>query len=375
MKKKDTKTIYAQSSDIKSRTYLEYCKDMKQKAIAELKVLPWLREKIKKIDKKAQVEKYGSDKFIWFLRKGGITREPDFIIQYSSQQKEYIEFQYAKEKLKAYDFKISKISPKNKNLKKRIPKDDTKFLYMIKSTGKFAILEPTWIASNSHQTVAPAWGNAPVFKVSKKVFEKTLQKDKKLKMICDVINKKNTILEFQNKTIEIEKEKFSYLLQKVLDDEKILTIIPKTLDGFFKICFTLSHLQKIPVNASLWLIYLLSFLNKHLNSYEIFQMIYSLDFLYSKVKLKPNEVAKLIEGLKTLVKRIKEFSNNNGSFQSDKTLSPLEDTRYSIFAINILEDLTQDILFYYEGNADLKPITRIYQTISNVKKTFEFITN
>ena len=34
----DTKTIYAQSSDIKSRTYLEYRKDMKQKAIAELEV-------------------------------------------------------------------------------------------------------------------------------------------------------------------------------------------------------------------------------------------------------------------------------------------------------------------------------------------------
>ena len=39
----DTKTIYAQSSDIKSRTYLEYRKDMKQKAIAELEVLPWLK--------------------------------------------------------------------------------------------------------------------------------------------------------------------------------------------------------------------------------------------------------------------------------------------------------------------------------------------
>ena len=127
----DTKTIYAQSSDIKSRTYLEYRKDMKQKAIVELEILPWLRKKIKKTNKKTLVEKSGGDKFIWFLRKGGITREPDFIIKYNKKT-EYIEFQYAKEEQKAYDFKISKIAPKNKKLKKRVPKKDTKVLYIIK---------------------------------------------------------------------------------------------------------------------------------------------------------------------------------------------------------------------------------------------------
>ena len=92
----DTKTIYAQSSDIKSRTYLEYRKDMKQKAIAELEILPWLREKIQEKDKKASVEKFGGDKFIWFLRKGGITREPDFIVKYSGRETKHIEFQYTK---------------------------------------------------------------------------------------------------------------------------------------------------------------------------------------------------------------------------------------------------------------------------------------
>ena len=179
--KPDTKTVYAQSSDIKSRTYLEYRKDMKQKAIAELKVLPWLKEKIRKKDKKAHIEKFGGDKFIWFLRKGGITREPDFVVKYSNKKMEYIEFQYAKEELNAYDFKISKIAQKNRQLKKRIPKKDTKILYIIKPTGEFAILEPSWIVSNSKETVAPAWGNAPVFRVPKEKFKKVLQKDKKIK--------------------------------------------------------------------------------------------------------------------------------------------------------------------------------------------------
>ena len=53
---KDAKTIYAQSSDIKSRTYLEYRRDMKQKAIAELEILPWLRKKIQRRSKNTQWE-------------------------------------------------------------------------------------------------------------------------------------------------------------------------------------------------------------------------------------------------------------------------------------------------------------------------------
>ncbi len=373
--KLDTKTIYAQSSDIKSRTYLEYRKDMKQKAIAELEILPWLRSKIKKENKKAHIEKSGGDKFIWFLRKGGITREPDFVIRYAQGHTEYMEFQYAKEELKAYDFKISKIAPKNRKLNKRVPKNDTKILYIIKPSREFAVLKPSWIVNNSTQTIAPAWGNAPVFRVPKEKFKKILKKDKKLKAVCDLIDKKTAVLDFQHKAIEQEKEKLSYILQQVVDEKKVLKIIPKTLDGFFKVCFTLNHLEKTPVNAGLWLVYLLSFLGQKLNSHKIFQLVYSLDFLYSKIDLKKNEVGILIKGIISLHKKLKQFSKPNGSFQSDKTLAPLEDTRYSLFAINILEDLTQDILFYYKKTAGLKPINKIYQTVPVIDKTFKFIHN
>ncbi|MEO0233637.1 MAG: hypothetical protein ABIN39_05295 [candidate division WOR-3 bacterium] len=371
--KQDAKTIYAQSSDIKSRTYLEYRKDMKQKAIAELEVLPWLREKVKEKDKKATVEKFGGDKFIWFLRKGGITREPDFVIRYSDGKTKFVEFQYAKEELNAYDFKISKIAPRDRTLKKRVPKDDTEILYVIKPTNKFAILYPSWIVRNSKETVAAAWGNAPVFRVPANKFKKVLMTDNSLNKVCDSIDKKIAILEFQHKAIEIEKEKMSYLLQQVVDEKKILKIIPQTLDGFFKVCFILNHLEKIPINANLWLIYLLSFLNTKLNSLELFQLIYSLDFLYLKIELKENELNKLVESLKEIQNQINEFSKPDGSYQSDKTISPLEDTRYSLFSINILEDLIQDVLYYYGNKVNLKPITRIYQNVSDIEKTFEFI--
>ena len=373
--KLDTKTIYAQSSDVKSRTYLQYRRDMKQKAIAELEILSWLQKRIKKEDKSAVIEKHGGDKFIWFLRKGGITRDPDFVIKRIDGQIEYVEFQYAQKELKSYDFKISKIAPKDRKLKKRIPREGTVILYIIKPICAFAVLRPSWIIKNSKQTIASAWGNAPVFRVFSDKFNKILKKDIKLNTVCEIINKKNKILNFQHTAVEKEKEKLSYLLQQVVDAEKILNIMPKGLDGFFKICFILSHIQKSPKNAGLWIVYLLSFLSQKINSYNIFQLIYSLDFLYPKVELKKNEINKLVEGIKMMYRKLKLFSKPDGSFHSDKKISPLEDTRYCLFAINILEDLTQDILFYYGDQKSLMPIKKIYQTVPDINRVFNFIQN
>ncbi len=127
------------------------------------------------------------------------------------------------------------------------------------------------------------------------------------------------------------------------------------------------------MNANLWLIYLLSFIDEKLNSYELFQLVYSLDFLYPRVELKENELRKLVAGLKQIKDQVIGFSKEDGSFQSDKTLSPLDDTRYSLFVINIIEDLIQDLLYYYGNNLDLEPIVSIYQTVPQVDKTFEFI--
>ncbi len=119
--KQDAKTTYAQSSDIKSRTYLEYRRDMKKKAIAELEVLGWLKKKVKQLypGKKTKVYKSGGDKFLWFLRKGGVSRKPDFIAEIDNEKIEF-EFQYAeKTDLEFYDFKVSKVAKKKGD--KRLP--------------------------------------------------------------------------------------------------------------------------------------------------------------------------------------------------------------------------------------------------------------
>ncbi len=368
----DAKTIYAQSSDIKSRTYLEYRKDMKKKAIAELEILPWLREKIQKENKNALVEKYGGDKFIWFLRKGGITREPDFVVKYASNEEEYIEFQYAKNELKAYDFKISKISPKNRKLKMRIPKENTKILYIIKSISEYALIEPEWIIDNSKQTVAAAWGNAPVFRVNGKKFTEILKKDKKLKKVWELIDKKIAILDFQHELIDINKKRLSCLLQSVIDEGKIVKIIPRDLDSFFKVCFILDNLNKVPENANLWLVYLLSYIDKDTLLEDISKITYCIDFLYSKTELKPNELTLLVKKVKELLKKVKGFYNEDGSYKSSLELSPLYETRCALFSINLLEDLIQDMIFYYSV-AELKPIQKIYENLENIEKTYELI--
>lgn len=51
---------------------------MKKKAIAELEVLEWLESRVKELHQKKRVKFYksGGVKFLWFLRKGGVSREP-----------------------------------------------------------------------------------------------------------------------------------------------------------------------------------------------------------------------------------------------------------------------------------------------------------
>lgn len=364
---KDAKTVYAQSSSISSRTYLEYRRDMKQKAIAELEMLIWLKNKFKEQDKKIIVEKFGGDRDVWFLRNGGVTGDADYIVKYPDGKTEFIEFQYAKKEMKNYDFKISKITPKKKN------NDNTKILYLIKPTAKFAFIEPEWIVKNSVRAAAAAWGNAPVYRVGKEVFDKLMKEDETLAEVCDIIDKKTKILDFQHNAINASKNQLSYLLQQVVDENKIVKIMPKTLEGFFEVCFILNHIDKFPENANMWLVYLLSYADEELNSYELFQLIYCLDFLYPKIELKENELKTVVKNIQQILERIKSFSKNDGSYQSDKTLPPLEDTRYCLFCINIMEDLIQDLLFYYGNDVGLKPIQRIYENLKDLDKTYSFI--
>jgi len=369
--KLDGKTMYAQSSDIKSRTYLEYRKDMKKKAIAELETLEWLENKLKEIypNKQIRVYKSGGDKFLWFLRKGGVSREPDFVAEIDTDKVRF-EFQYAeKENLSFYDFKVSKVAKKNRS--EYQPIKDKLFIYIHKPSLKYAIFKPEWILENGEYGMVEAW-RSYAFRVPKEKFEKLLDSDQNLENLCQKIDIKNFILNFQHSLIDINKNKLSYLLQSVIDENKIVNIIPKDLDSFFKVCFILDNLNKIPQNANLWLIYLLSYITKSASLEDISKITYCIDFLYSKIELKVNEITQLVSKIQELKKNINDFYQGDGSYRSSLTYSPLDETRYALFSLNLLEDLTQDIIYYYSIK-ELAPVEKIYETIQDIDKTYKLI--
>jgi len=369
--KLDGKTTYAQSSDIKSRTYLEYRKDMKKKAIAELEVLEWLESKVKQLYPKKHVKVYksGGDKFLWFLRRGGVSREPDFIAEIEDIDIEF-EFQYAeKVGLEFYDFKVSKVAKKKGG--EREPIKDKFFVYIHKPLLKYAIFKPEWILKNGKYGMVEAW-RSYAFRVPKNKFEKLLLSDRALKVLCESIDAKIFILNFQHELLNINKENLSHLLQGVIDESKIVKIIPKDLDSFFKVCFILDNINKIPTNANLWLIYLLSYINNDAKLEDISKIVYCIDFLYSKIELKPNEIAQLVNKTKELLERVRTFYKKDGSYRSSLKVSPLDETRYGLFSMNLLEDLIQDIIFYYSAT-ELKPVRKIYENVEDVEKTYKLL--
>ena len=164
-------------------------------------------------------------------------------------------------------------------------------------------------------------------------------------------------------------------MQKVVDEEKLVKIIPKTLEGFFKVCFILDHLDKIPENISLWLVYLLSYVNNKLTLRDIAMLAYSLDFLYAKIppdQIKQNELRELEGKLGKLIKLIDSYYDNKEClYKSSIKESPLEETRYALFSINLIEDIIQDAIYYHKAN--LNPIVKIYQNVKEPEKIAKVI--
>lgn len=376
--KLDAKTIYAQSSDIKSRTYLEYKRDMKRKAVAELEVRGWLESLLRRTYKKNNitVEKFGGDRFLWFLRGGGVTQEPDYVVKGLTPGDLFFELQYANEEMDYYDFKRSKVGAKKRNEKKRTPKENLQFLYLIKSTPQYAILSPEWIINTGEEKVAAAWGSREVYAISNENLKTQLKTDRALEDVWSAINMKNYLLDFQHQKIANIKEGFSYLLQKVVDEEKIVQILPRSLDGFFKTCFILDNINRFPQNINMWLVYAMHFLDNKITSEELYQILYCVDFLYSRTALSKTELQSFVSFINSAKQKIKKIKRDGGAYQTNKNLSLIEDTRNILFSINLLEDLTQDMLFYYGEDYEdsgLMPIGKIFENVDNVEEVYNFI--
>lgn len=375
MAKSRGRLLYAQSSDIKLRTYLEYRKDMKRKAIAELEVLDWLERKLGDLypdGKEIRVYKAGSDDFLWFLRKGGISRDPDFLAKIDNLEIAF-EFQYAeKTGLSFYDFKVSKVCKKKRG--ELEPIENKYFLYIHKPMLKYAILDSEWIYRHGKLGIVEAW-RSYAYRVPKEDFEPLLISDKSLEPVCHNIDVKNFILDFQHKLVDINRERLSNLLEAVIDEGKVVQISPNTLDDFFKVCFIFDNIGKKPKNVTSWLKHVLTYIKEDTPLEDISKIVYCIDFLYhiTTDDLSENEVDILVEGVRRLVDFLRGYYREDGSYRSSKEMSPLEETRCALFSINLLEDLTQDVIHYYSVSG-LKPIRKIFDSIDDVDRTYRFIT-
>ena len=371
--KKDAKTTYAQSSDIKSRAYLEYRRDMKRKAIAELEITDWLKAVLEQAhpDVSVEVSKAGGDAFLWFLRKGGVTREPDYHVTIGEKEFD-VEFQYAEHSdLPSFDFAVSKIAKKDRTTGNRQPHADRQILYVLKDKQSFALFTPSWVVKNGIIGFVEAWRKSG-YRVPAQRFLTLFSPDDALQEIIVSIERKNNILRFQHELVALTKEKLARLLEQVIDEKKLVTFMPNDLESFFRTCFILDNIDRTPANINLWLVYALALLNKDNSLDELYRLLYCVDFLYARAELTETEVKLMADKITPALKRVMSLERKDGSYQSTPRLSPLDETRYALFSVNLLEDMIQDMIHYYHIKS-LQPIRKIYQAVKNLHSVSDFI--
>ena len=364
-----SKISYAQSSDIKARSFREYRHDMKKKAVAELEFLAFLQALLAP----ARVEKHGADKDLWFLQRSGtLTQEPDYVCVWLDGRRMLYEFQYAEgiERLKYLDFKVSKVGRKKAG--RRIPHGDRNFFYVVKPTGQYAFIEPDWIIRNGKEAPVPAWGNRVAFRVALENFQEILvDGEGGLQDAIAATDDKNLLLEYQRNFLIQNATEFSRELQNAVDRKKLVTIVPTTLEGFFRICFLMERMDERPLSPGVWLVYLMSFFREGLAPAEIARWMFAFDFLYFHADgLSGNEERVVREALDGAWSEISAWQSRDGAFVRDPSISPVEETVAVLHAANLLEDVQQDFAVRYGHE---RKVRRIFDVLADFSRTARFI--
>lgn len=370
------RATYAQSSDIRARSWQEYRLDMKKKAVAELEFLPFLQEVLaeRHQDATLRVAKHGGDAELWFDVKS-VSQAPDYRAVWGRNRSFLYEFQLAEEtdRLPFFDFKLAKVGKKERG-KSRVPYADREFFYILKDRRQYAFIEPKWIAANGNIAGVPAWGSRPAYRVPRDRFLPEFKDGgESLAKAISSVDDKNYLLEFQARFLEREGAQFSRELQQVVDEEKLLSIVPRTLDGFYRVCYLLDKIGKRPDAPGVWLVYLLSFFSSDMAAVNFARYIYALDFLYFHcAAMQENEKAALQPALQQDLAYIARRANaETGAFAHDPKESPIEETRQILFAVNLLEDIKQDAVVKL-GFA-LAKAEKIFELLPDAAKTAAFI--
>ena len=376
---RDGRTDYAQSSDIKSRSWLEYRRDMKKKAIAELEIVDWL-QKIVEFQypyERVSVEKAGSDKFLWFLRAGGISRDPDYRASIGSRTVE-LEFQYASQPdLNQYDFKVSKVAKKNRGTGRREPIQGKQFIYIHMILKKYALIDPEWIFKNGDLGPVPAWGSREAFRVPSKLFEAILQEDRDLPAVISRIDAKLRLLEFQFQQFELFSNSLGNEIKKALEDHESFTISTHDLHSLFLSCFMLSHLKIHLDDPAGFLRLLTKHLRLDMSMEDVGLFAYCLDYLYfgfeppattNTHRKLPDVIGGIGQAIEHLTKVVASSYHPEGFYLSNQGTNKLDDTRYAVFALSLFEDIIQDAIHYYNQRTFglSGPIRRIFDSIPSI---------
>ena len=374
------RTVYAQSSDIRSRSWLQYRHDMKKKAIAELEFLPFLRQILadRHNDAALRVSKHGGDALLWFNTRGQpVTQDPDYRAGWGAGNSYLYEFQLAEESagLQFFDFKEAKVGRKPRGQDRR-PHTDREFFYVIKDLGQYAFIAPQWIAENGIVSGVSAWGNRRAYRVPRAAFLTLFTSGgPDLANVLQKVDDKNYLLEFQAEFMEQETRRFARELQRVVDEEQLLSIVPRTLDGFYRVCYLLDKIGRQPDAPGVWMVYLLSFFDDAMQTIDFARYLYALDFLYFKCSyLQENERSALEKSVVQATDYIRRRVNaDSGALAADPRVAPLEETRQLLFAVNLIEDLKQDAAVTWD--ASLPKASTIFEALPDATQTANYIRN
>ena len=374
------RTVYAQSSDIRSRSWLQYRHDMKKKAIAELEFLPFLQQILadRHDAPTLRVRKHGGDALLWFNTRGQpVTQAPDYRASWGEDDSYLYEFQFAEESagLPFFDFKEAKVGRKLPRQERR-PHTDREFFYVVKDLERYAFIAPQWIADNGIISGVSAWGNRRAYRVPRDTFLPLFTNGgPDLANVLQMVDDKIYLLEFQAEFTEQETRRFARELQRVVDEEQLLSIVPRTLDGFYRVCYLLDKIGRQPDAPGVWLVYLLSFFDDAMPAIDFARYLYALDFLYFKCSyLQENEQSALEKAFVQATDYIGQRINaDSGALATDPKVAPIEETRQVLFAVNLIEDLKQDAAVTWDAN--LPQASTIFEALPDATRTANYIRN
>ena len=370
------KTQFAQSSSSKPRDFLEYRLDMKKKAIIELEILPFLQETLRDRhnEQLITVKKHGADEKMWFLREGKQpTHDPDYLAILPNGCINLYEFQNAENGNRTtFDFKVSKVGKKIPR-GTRVPHSDREFFYVIFDECKYAFFTPEWVMENGSEGFISAWrsnGYTIPHYTFKKIF---LDGGPKLKRIIQTVNDKRKLLEFQRRFITQENRKLGKRLEQVIDENSLFKITPRTLQGFYEVCFLMNKLNRKPTAANVWLVYLAALFDERASTIDFARFMFALDFIYFKcVEFNEKEEQVIKQVLANSYKYIEDrFDRYDGLFITDPDESEIEGTTNLLFAVNLLEDFHQDAVINFEIEID--PVEKIFQSVPNTHSLAKWI--